>query len=163
MVRRMVTETGAVIVHRAYRTTIGNGRVVIHTRVDGLRTHVWTPPDGNLNDRKAHSLLAMPGNHGQGNPTAVESLRLAGLRTGTGLSRLQKRGSCKRMKLSTLHYSRPGSLTAIEVCGRIVDWTTTPNNVPPPSTERRPVVKGNKHGRNRASSSTIARPRSDYA
>ena len=67
------------------------------------------------------------------------------------------------MKPLTLHYSRPGFLTVIEGNGRIVDWTTIPNNVPPPSTERRPVVKGNKHGRNRASSSKIARPRSDYA
>ena len=103
MVQQMVRQTGHIIVRKARRVTLVNGRT------NDLRIHVSTLLDGDPNDLKVRR--AMPGDHGQGNPAAIESLRLAGPPIGMGLHqpRRTRQGSYKRMKLSILLYLKPGS------------------------------------------------------
>ena len=93
MGQQAVHQTGHIIVPKAHRVTLVNGRI------NDLRIHVSTPLDGDPNDFKVRRVI--PGDHGQGNPTAIETLRLAGPPIGTR--------SYNRMKLSTLLYAKQDS------------------------------------------------------
>ena len=93
MDQQAVHQTGHIIVPKARRVTLVNGRI------NDRKIHVATPSDGEPNDHKVRRVI--PGDHGQGNPTAIETLRLAGPPIGTR--------SYNRMKLSTLLYAKQDS------------------------------------------------------
>ena len=103
MDQQAVHQTGHIIVPKARSVTLVNGRINDH------RTRVATQLDGHPNDHKVRRVI--PGDNGQGNPTAIETLRLAGPPIGARLrhSRRTKQGSYNRTKLSTLLYAKQDS------------------------------------------------------